>query len=481
MSGSWPGPRRGPDRAVLPARPAPRLLLVVLLPILLAAAGCDRRSGSGPPATPPAPPRNVLLLFIDTLRADRMSLYGHERPTTPHLEEFAATAATFERAFSPASWTRASFASYFTGLYPTTHDCEAREAVLDPALTTLAELFRGRGYRTIGFFANDNIAPGLGFAQGFDLYEHPPEESGYPGEKPITGAAEMNRRVLRWLREERPAEPWFLFLLYVDPHGPYLYHPEHRFGEGESRAVYGARWFLDRIDHAQKMRRMEEIKEEIRLLYDGEIAYADRHIGEVLAALDELGLADDTLIAISSDHGEGLWSHGNYRGHGHQIFQEQVHVPLLVRWPGVTEPGARIARPVAVLDVFGTLARAYGLADPAAHQAGDLLFPAAGPRDDAPIFVTERLDEVQLRAVVEGDWKLIRDDVRDRNLLYHLGRDPGEQESLTDREPERVARLLAMLEAHEDSNRLRRDGTVFEGGVPELSDKEKEGLRALGY
>jgi hypothetical protein len=214
------------------------LFAAALAPTCL--AGC-----SAPRSTPE--PRNVALIFIDTLRADRMSLYGYARETTPRIDAFSSTGATFERAYSPSSWTRASFASYFTGLHPSAHGCEDRAGTLSESHRTLAEGFRARGFRTFGFYANANVAPSYGLGQGFDVYEHPPRNASYPGEEPMTDAAEMNRRLRHWLHHERPSEPWLLFALYVDPHAPYLPHAEFEFGRPPTPRVNGSRRFLQRL------------------------------------------------------------------------------------------------------------------------------------------------------------------------------------------------------------------------------------------
>ena len=246
----------------LPIPVAPALLLALLF------CGC---------AAPE--PKNVVLVVVDTLRADRMSLYGYDRPTTPALEEFARTAVTFDRAYSPASWTRPSMASYFTGLYPSTHGCETKDDALDASHQTLAELFRDRGYATVGFHSNQNIGEVFGFGQGFDRYEKVPPNASYPGDHMVADADAVNELVLRWLREERPAEPWFLFVLYVDPHDPYLPHEEYWFGpEHDGEFHEGSRATLRKLNATTMAGQLREAAT-IRDLYDGEIAYVDSRLG----------------------------------------------------------------------------------------------------------------------------------------------------------------------------------------------------------
>ncbi|MCP4574143.1 MAG: sulfatase-like hydrolase/transferase [bacterium] len=450
------------------------LLLITFL------TGCG--GGSDRPDRPDAP-KNVLLIYIDTIRADHMALYGYRRPNTPHMESFAATGVTFEQAKTPSSWTRASFASYFTGMLPSVHGCENRDGFIDEGLTTLPERFKAQGFHTAGIYANDNIAGGLGFGRGFDIYDHPPARTGYRGDQEkVTGAREMNARIMEWFRDERPTDqPWFLFALYVDPHDPYMAHRDLAFGEPMTRAPRGARHFLKKWDKAKEKKSQAQVERDIIHLYDSEIAYVDLHIGDVLDTLAELGLADDTMVIISADHGEGLWDHEDYRSHGHLVYEEQVHVPLIVRWPGITPPGLRVSEPVPTLDVYGLLANAYGLAEPNEHQSGDLYDWFVGQGQTRHLYVEELLDSVDMNVVQDGKWKLIDDRGRDRLELYDLEADPDERVNLAESEPGRVERLLELLEIQSLANEAFRAGLTLEGGEAVLTDEEKAGLKALGY
>ncbi len=369
--------------------------------------------------------------------------------------------------------------------------CRNKNDVLDRALPTLAELFRARGFATAGIYSNDNIGPAYGFGRGFDLYEHPPCNSGYPNDFQVTDAAGVNERALRWLREERPGKPWFLFVLYVDPHDPYTPHPEsgsHLPPRGEP---IGSRTFLDRLDHATDGR-LDHFRDDIVDLYDGELAYVDRYAGELLDALKSAGLLDDTLVIVTADHGEELWDHEGYRGHGRYLYDGEVRVPLIVRWPGALPLGEVVDRPVGVGGVFGTLARAYGLADAATLAPGFL-------RDDgAPIPLEVDVEGRTRRALLEWPWKLVVDKdapgARDpasppgrpglsppRVQLFDLARDPGETLSLADVQPDRVRAMSARLAGIAAADSSRHAALELEERLPQLSDREKRNLRALGY
>lgn len=425
--------------------------------------------------------KNILLIGIDTLRADHMSAYGYDRPTTPNIEEFAATALSFDHALSPSGWTRASVASFFTGLHPSVHACESRESVLDQSHYTLAERLRDRGFATHGIYANYNVSGSLGFAQGFDEYVHPPFNAGYPGEKPITDAAAVNREARQWLEHDRPDGPWFLFLFYVDPHDPYLPHDEHDFGQpGHSHRPLGSRSMLKTLDSRHPDRRVEQARQRVIDLYDGEIAYVDRHVGEILDLLEAKGLAENTVVILTADHGEGLWEHQHYRGHGELPYQHQIHVPLMVRWPGRTHAGDRVTRPVNAMDFFGALTEGFDLGG--RHQARSV-FDFTDDEDFAPaIFVEQAQPHTAYRVLLDGDHKFIRWDLLGRTEAYDLSANPGERRRrglLED--PALLAALerrMTRISAANDSLRAIID---FTGGQANLSEDEREGLRALGY
>ena len=270
-------------------------------------------------------------------------------------------------------------------------------------------------------------------------------------------------------------------LLTVRRHDPYLAHREHAFGETMTRAPRGARYFLKKWDKATDKKSRVQVERDVIHLYDSEIAFVDRHIGAVLDTLAALGLADDTLVIISADHGEGLWDHEDYRGHGHLVYEEQVHVPLVVRWPGVTPPGLRVSESVPVMDTFGLLANAYGLAGADEHQSGDLFPWFTGAGQQRLLYIEERLDHVDMKVVLDGKWKLIDDRGRERVELYDLEADPDEHENLADAEPGRVAQMLELLEIQARANEAFRANLPLEGGEAQLTDEEKAGLRALGY
>lgn len=432
-----------------------RLPLTLFLAV--AAAGC------GPPPKRP----NVLLVTIDTLRADHLGTYGYARPTSPGIDAFAARSAVFENAHSSSSWTLPSLASIHTSLLSTTHGCWKISSRLEPEFTTAAELLRDAGYDTAMVACHIFLSAQYGLQQGFthvdDELVRPPSDAAEAISSP--GVTERGVRFLE--RKAAAAEdvPWFLWLHYFDPHDAYLPHEGYseEFGTGAE------------ID-----------------LYDGEIAFTDHHVGLVLEKLAELGLEDDTIVVITADHGEEFGEHG-FRRHGYSLYQEAVRIPLVVRVPG----GAprRIPEVVSNVDLLPTLLEACGLevgrlqGATCAHELeGRSLLAAIRGTDALPpgaaVSEVRWHDGQDLRALREGSWKLVEDQSADRKTdqgaLYDLARDPGEK---TDLRATEDARSRALTEAvmHRLGRALQWAACypLVEPYTPTAGDMQR--LQDLGY
>ena len=342
------------------------------VPALLLAAGCGP---SGEPAGPPAPApdpagsglrsgeaaagsRNLVLVVADTLRADRLGCYGHDRDTSPSLDALAAESVLFENAFAPSPYTATSHASLFTSLYPNTHlvwnktELEGGATVfpkLSENAVTLAEALRDAGWQTAGIADGGFVKEERGLHQGFELFE-----------SKTTGVGGRVDRALEWLREERdPERPFFLFLHTYEVHSPYMpeleyvdrFDPDYR---GPLReAVRQARQWVAENPLANPINKPQERffkplfeaqgfspedQAFVRTLYDAEIAMVDDEFARLRAYLRESGLDQDTAIVVTSDHGEEFWEH-DYWGH-HKLWEETLRVPLIARLPG-GPPGAR--------------------------------------------------------------------------------------------------------------------------------------------
>ncbi|MCU0253119.1 MAG: sulfatase [Acidobacteria bacterium] len=430
---------------------------------------------AGPPAAPaPAPPRpDVVLITIDTLRADRCSLYGAARPTTPFLQDLARTAVVFDAAYAASSWTPPSMASIFTGLPPRAHGVvkgavrngeAVNQEVLDDAFTTIAESFRAAGYHTVGVSSNAHVVKRTGFAQGFDAFRAPLWK----------GANEVNA-VVRTLVAERPAgKPLFLWVHYFDPHTPYVPHApwidsyevdfrwvERCAGVEQEALLAAAR---DSNDSAA-------MRAALYGLYDSEIAYVDAALRRLF---DSLPALRNALLAITADHGETIMNRG-WIGHGNGLYDEETRVPLLIRLPGAAA-GRREARPVSNTDLYPTLLDAARLPRPPGLDRPGLLTP--GTPDGSVLLELSRTETVEAGVRV-GRHKLIRRLAPQADLeLYDLGADPQEQRDLADTEAALRDRLAAALQRALDAVPARAgEASETVPADPELIER----LRSLGY
>lgn len=404
-----------------------------------------------------APPRgpSVVLVVVDTLRADRLGPYGGARPVSPNIDRLASRALVFDRAIAPAPWTSPSVASMLTGLAPAelgyTLPFPPR---LPDRFATLAERFRDRGYRTAGIVAHDFLSRALGFAQGFERWD----ESDAGGHGSITSGS-VTDKALAFLEEADRDRPFFLFLHYFDPHFDFIEHPGHVFGAPYEGCVTSGHPILDLHRLAgclgpPDIQRLFDI-------YDSEIAFTDEHLGRLFDRLAEPRHAG-TVVVFTADHGESFAERGTWIGHTKLLYQEVVHVPLLAAGPGI------VSRRVG--DTF-SLSRLPELID--ALLAGS---PQAGLDSPGPA-ISETRRMAQMVSVVLGPHKLIWDLEDDRRVLYDLVQDPGERVDLAPERSETVEELEHVLRDH-----LARTGARAPSPeTPRLSPQQLERLRSLGY
>ncbi len=338
--------------------------LAPALVLMLAVTGC-----AGPAGQPPAArPLNVLLVTIDTVRADHLSGAGYGRPTSPELDRFAARGVTFTRAFSAGSCTAPSHASVMTGLYPSFHSVggyNSRYPLL-PEETTLAERLAAAGYDTAAVVSNPVLARRLGLDQGFAVYDDRLEGRERNRDRPEQSAAAAVAKARRMLAGLD--EPWFLWLHLQDPHGPYEPPPgAPAFGASEEDAAAAGPVLpvgADQSGH-EAIPPYQALGEERRagvyaLAYDREIAHADRELGRWLDELATAGALDGALVAITADHGEALGEDGFWFAHGHSVGLDQVRVPLVLAGPRLPAGGV-VETPVSNAGLFATVLEAAGL------------------------------------------------------------------------------------------------------------------------
>jgi arylsulfatase A-like enzyme len=417
---------------------------------------------------PPSPPPDVVLITIDTLRADHCSLYGYERPTTPFLDELAERATVFENASASSSWTAPSMASLFTSLPPRSHGVRTgfyrkgkvvNQDYLQDDFETLAEVLAGHGYRAFGVSTNAALTTRTGFAQGFDalteLWWEP--------------AAVVNEHVLRLRAELEAADRYFLWVHYFDPHAEYVAQ-EPWFSEYEGSPPPAT---ATGPEEATRREALEKLKVSIEK-YDSEINYVDASIRKLVEALD---LESSALLVITSDHGEAFLEHWTL-SHGQSLFQEEIRIPLLLRLPDQRE-SRRIDAPVSLVDIYPTILDALSLEIPSGLAGTSLLPVIRDGRGPARAIVAE-LDRGTRsdHSLTWQQWKLYQ---RERPnpfvRLFDLRTDPGEREDLSATETERLRELTERWARW----KATWPYVVAPRKVAPFGPEEQERLRALGY
>ncbi len=465
---------------------------------------------------------NVLVYVVDALRADHLSCYGYDRETTPAIDSLAADGVRYARCFSPATWTKPVAASLLSGVSPPTHRTRTRSDLFDsPAVEALPERLAARGYATGAVSAMGNVSTATGFDRGFDefvdLYREPgvverratttgaDEELDHESASTIAlpRAADVNEYLLDWL--DSVDGPFFAFCWAIDPHVPYDPPPEHRTytDPDYDGAVDGSRDCLPAVDDGADRRQLEA-------LYDGEIAYTDARLGDLVERLRASGAYEDTMVVVVGDHGEAFGEHGRLT-HGHHPYDELLHVPLVVKPPGGAD-GVVVEEVTSLVDVLPTVLAAVDGELPSDSFDGRPLPPFGPAGTSAPVFSETQLRDAYPRfsSVRTERWKFIRVDspgtirgaaallqnridagtlldlVRhplfylrryssgDPVRLYDLSADPGEHENVADDHPEEARRfedrLDSWLDGHDDAP---RSGTVDE-------ETERQ-LQKLGY
>jgi arylsulfatase A-like enzyme len=400
---------------------------------------------------------NLILFGVDSLWADHMSSYGYHRLTTPHIDRLARESVLFERNYSPHVPTTSAYASMLTGM-----DCFSTEVValrhqggLTPKVRTLAELLKEAGYTTtcVGFSGNPS-------SRGFDTYHAFPGWGSWE-ERPSPKAANLNDVTLPELeRLAAGEEPFFLFLRHMDPHSPYLPPPpfDRMFYSGDECdprhtsiqpvmafkpfCDYFATWMPPGITDA----------EYVIAQYDGAIAYMDACIQRLLTRIEELGLAENTLVVLNGDHGETLMDHECYFDH-HGIYDCTLHVPLIMRYPGKLPAGQRVPGFTLHQDLVPTLLELLGVRTRSKFDGKSMLPLIRGERASnySEFYLTEctwmrkhgwRTPEWKLMVALEPDFHF-----KPEVELYNLVLDPGENNNLAQKEPGIVAALRARMDA----------------------------------
>ncbi len=494
--------------------------LILLGALILGWAGCGRDGSSGPP--------HVILISIDTVRADHLGCYGYGRDTSPAMDELARQGVRFANAFSQSSWTLPSHMSVMTSQYPSVHGVQDDgQALADPVIT-LAEALQAGGYQTAAFVSWVYVGRSFGFGQGFDHFR---ELINRDRVRMASGGGAYRARyvtheVAAWLdahiraqggasADGRPAdaqgiEPLFLFVHYFDPHMDYappqpydtMFDPAYR-GPAKGTHRYLSRY--NRYFPVPPDTIPARDRDHVVALYDGEIRYTDDSIGRLLEAVDSrLGL-DRCVVVLMSDHGEEFGDHGSMEGHGWTLYDEVLHVPLILRLPRGRHAGTVVDRPVELIDIAPTVLSLASVDVPPGFQGRTLepwIEQAAGissppgtptgtPEQDATLIFAEMARFNIFRQAVRGRrYKLIHTDDSGENLFkkavqagtefFDIHRDPAEQENLFEADHPVAAYLDRELDGFRAESARRAESGPRTEEV-ELLPEDIELLRSLGY
>jgi arylsulfatase A-like enzyme len=437
--------------------------------------------------------RGAIVLVIDTLRADKLSVYGKTRVKTPVFDRFATESMVFERCQANGNWTKPSCATLLTGMHPDTHKTRGHTSKLAGSVPMASEIFRDAGFKTGAFIANGYLATEFGFNRGWTQYVN------YIREKKNSDAENVFKDALEFVTQAKDG-PFYVYIQTIDPHVPYdppeedlkLYDAASYEGPVKPRSTGNL------LDDFKRKRVELDPRDRRRLeaLYDGEVTYHDRQFGHFLDGLRQLGVLDDTVIIVTADHGEEFFEHDSV-GHGHSLYQELLRVPLAVRAPRQLAGGKRSPLAAALTDVLPTALAATGQQIPGNLEGRDLIAACGcGLPDHAGASFSSFWSEADGRnlqwAVRQGDWKLLmRGPVR--SYLYNLAEDPKERTDLDERHPIALRALriaLGQFIGNPDKRHWAR-GLVASQAAPAgpaaaeeetaIPDDLKDQLRQLGY
>lgn len=483
------GSERGKRIVLVTSRAIGRamVILIILSSAITAAVYLEERFRD-PLALLPGDHPDVILVSIDALRPDHLSCYGYALPTSPAIDDLAGEGVLFTQAYCQSPSSTPSHATMLTGLYPAAHGALSNGDFLSDDVLTLAEIFRAAGYQTGAFLTNPWLNREFGFSQGFDIFV----EDGIlqsalrhdmcqlasnlwllQGWDKLCGRDLSFVRAKRWIGNHSDRS-FFLFLHLLDPHRPY------RPPEG-----YEARFLPAGADKVNRT----------IAAYDGEILLVDEKIGSVVEEIKKLGLWENVIICLTSDHGENMGEHGKRFGHG-TLYETNIRVPLILLSPGTLPAGRRILSPVETVDIVPTLLSLSGIGVPGLLDGRDLS-PLAGGQEasqeekedvgsgdgrvagDAqaprPIFA----QKLQEYAVRRGDWKMILSGADSPLALYDLSEDPLEQTNLAQERHDIVEELLPILSAWMEEG--KRHSRLPASRIDRLHPVIRDRLRSLGY
>jgi arylsulfatase A-like enzyme len=429
---------------------------------------------------------NVLLITIDTLRADHLGAYGYRRPTSPRLDALARRGVVFDQAYTYWPKTRGSFVGLMTGRFASQTGYGKTHPLLLDFNPTLASVLKGAGYATAATVDNPNVAASLGYAIGFDRYRETWQEKELASE--MDRARAITADGVRHLAEAKPDRPFFLWLHYVNPHAPY-----------EPPAPWDTAFLDAAASRGPRLRPVDGFHDGVPkqwavpgktlgwyvAQYDGEIAAVDAEVGRLVEALDASAVRDRTLVVVTSDHGESLGEHGYYFDHGEDLFDPSMRIPLIVAGPGV-KAGARAGVLATTLDLVPTLLDAVKVSYPP-DLAGDSLLPATRGEGRPERRRLQGQNDRNLLGAWDRRFKVVAtpSDAGARYALYDRESDPGETRDASGAQPDRARQERRELELFREriDAQLVKTRRLLEGqsGEERLTPEACERLKAMGY
>ena len=438
--------------------------VLALLGILILAGALLMRSGA--PAKPAADVScngcNVIVIGVDTLRADHVHAFGYPLPTTPNIDRLVARGYAFTNAISASNWTVPSFMSIMTGVYPSVHKVVNKYSVftaqtqtlsslqtLSPQIRTLAQALKSAGYATGGFTGDAGVSGSFGFKQGFDEYTD---------EKTFGGLANSETHALSWLDGLQKGQKFFMFFHGYDLHGQFnLPQDERTFVPADYKGPYtGSPVEQAKLREDQLSAPLSLTPADVAFwkgLYDSKIHAADAQIGEFLSELDKRGLLKNTIVIVLADHGEEYYEHGGI-DHGQSLYDELIHVPIIIDLPQAAG-GVAVSAQVSSMDVAPTILQMLNVASDPAYAAqleGQSLVPYLSGEKTVgrDVFIeSDYRDFLHERGVRTADgWMYIRNFVNGKEELYDLNADPGEKNNLAASASAKAAALKQELFAH---------------------------------
>jgi arylsulfatase A-like enzyme len=466
-------------------------------PASSAAAPTPSGAGAaGPQAAEPPRGPNVLLISIDTLRPDHVGCYGYGRDTSPNLDRLAAEGVLFENHISSTSWTLPAHAALFTSLADCVHGCVDTDRRLPEELTTLAECFAAAGYETAGFFSGPYLHPAFGLGQGFAHYENCASNAKALDEASPDKWA-MDPAVMRdshrditsprvyaafhnWLVEHQ-GDRFFAFVHLWDPHYDFIPPAPYntKFDPDYHGDIDGTNFITNpRIEPHMPRRDLEHVI----ALYDGEIAWTDAHVGKILADLKQMNLLDETVIAVTSDHGTEFFEHNN-KGHRTTLFDEVIRIPFILRYPAALPRGSRVHAQTRLIDVAPTLLELAGLRWPCEVMGRSLLPLARGEAAPHDTVAVSELFSIgrEIRSIRTLNWKFHDAKTRNLRFFFDLTRDPKEQRPLQDFAADPGRRILARYEQTTAALDIWRERVASSPTTPTLPEEVRRQLESLGY